>query len=108
MKGIILLLIGTGLAYLGLSVELVYAEIAGMVGGVMVITEALNNWLDWHKVKAVLATIAVSIAVSLIGFWLVESSYLYGVSTMALVENIVLVALGSLGLWGNFKKAVNS
>lgn len=108
MKAIILLLLGTALAAFGLSVDALFYELAGMVSGVILLTEALNTWLDWHKAKAVLATIGVSVVVCLVGWKLIAASFLYGVETMELIYNMVIVSLGALGLWPQYKKAVES
>ncbi len=108
MKSIILIFLSAAFAYFGLSVDVVYAEIAGLVAATISLAEALNTWQNWHKARAVLATIGVALFLSLIGWLVVEASYLYGVDVWGFVENVVLVSLGALGLWPQYKKAVEA
>ena len=107
MKSVALLVLGVVFGVFGLAVESVYAEIAGLLAAVITLSEALNTALDWHKAKAVLATIGVTIVVSLVGY-LLNLGFLAGMETWVLVETIIVVALVALGLWPNYKKAVQS
>ncbi len=108
MKSIALIFLSAAFAYFGLAVEAVYAEIAGLVAATITLAEALNTWQDWHKGKAILSTIGVAALLTLIGWQIVEASYLHGADAAKALENFVLVALGALGLWPQYKKAVES
>ena len=108
MKSIALIFLSAAFAYFGLSVEAVYAEIAGLVAATITLAEAANTAFNWHKARAVLSTIGVAALLTLIGWQLVEASYIYGTEFVKALENFVLVSLGALGLWSNYKKAVES
>ena len=109
MKSIVLLLLGVVFGTFGLAVESVYAEIAGLLGAVVVFSEAVNTALDWHKAKAVLATAVIAIATTLLGYVL-NLGFLQGMEIWTLVETIIVVILGALGLWNgfNYKKTVEA
>lgn len=100
--------IGAGLAFFGLSVDSVYAEVPGLVAGVLTITDVLNKWQDWHGFRAVLAAILVSTVLSLIGWQLIENSFLHGLEFVEFLSKLVMVTMIALGVHPNYKKAIDS
>ena len=108
MKQIILILLSAGFAFFGFTVEMVYAEIAGLIAAIMTLSEAFNDWKDWHGIKAALSAVVVSAILTLIGWQFVAESFLYDLEFIKVVENFILVTLGALGLWPQYKKVVES
>jgi len=105
MKSIILVLLGIIFSAFGLSLENTYAEIGTLIASVIVFAEALNGWRDWHGLKAILAVVGVSAVTTLVGFWL-GIGFLVGATVIRLIETIILVVLGALGLHPQYKKAL--
>ena len=109
MKGVILALLGLAFSYLGLNeFNEVYSAVPALVGGVVALSEFINNWRNWHGNAARLVVIGSAAVLSGLGY-ILQVGIFVDMTGDALTATIISVVALSIVAWDKLgvKEAIN-